>query len=164
MRDTIHIGAFAVKGGKLMVTDPCYKRGTWCQSELCNVLDGRWLASIEVSNDEETGSWGDRVSKISIRHSDGIPKSFKTIENIGVDSGQAGFFCESKYPKIDIGDFGDTDTFYGKVCKLTSGDRQAGVIDFGAVSSSGYGDGMFVCNYSIDADDKIVQAEIVFID
>lgn len=76
-------------------------------------------------------------------------------ETIGVDSGQAGFFDTSR----------DTwsDKQYSEVCALTlETELDAGVLDQGAVSASGYGDGTYRCRYA-KLNDEVVAAEIRFI-
>lgn len=147
------IGLFEVKSGKLMVTDPCYDRGTWCQGIVENVANGQWVASIEVMDDKQTHGWGERVSKLVARLNGAtLIQGVKAEFEVGVDSGQAGIFDEGQYPgsKAEIGEYGDTETFYGRVCDLTHDEKDrskhAGIIDmddgpFGVASSSGYGDG-----------------------
>lgn len=163
MIDVVHLRPFNVNSEKMWVTDPCYSRGTWCQGVLDNVLKGKWLASVEIVPDSLTG-WGDRVGKLIVKHHSAVPKvSLKLDADIGVDSGQAGFFCDSKYPRGDVGDYGDTSTFYGLACTLTDSSNKAGSFPFGAVSRSGFGDGSYDCEYWVDADGKVVRAEIIFI-
>jgi hypothetical protein len=68
---------------------------------------------------------------------------------VGVDSGQAGIFDASNYrnDNVIVGMpenahiCGKLDKFYGACCDVTLGDVGAGVIPFGFVSSSGWGDG-----------------------
>ena len=40
--DRNSVGGFEVKSGKLMVSDPCYKKDTWCQKVLNDVRNGKW--------------------------------------------------------------------------------------------------------------------------
>jgi hypothetical protein len=77
--------------------------------------------------------------------------------DIGVDSGQAGFFDAEFY----IG--GDDQKFYDQVCDLTLNGDNAGVIAFGAVSSSGWGDGCYELQ-TIRHDGEVVAARIVFME
>lgn len=159
----VGIGDFQVKSGKLRVTDPCYGRGTWCAGVLENVKNGTWRADIYVT--EHTGGWGARNAVLRVWHVDFLdrtPWQRATFE-VGVDSGQAGFFDDACFPD-DPGDY-EPGTFYEKVCKLTlETEEQAGIVeDFGVVSSSGYGDGGYTCLYSTAPDGQIVCAEIVFI-
>lgn len=64
-----------------------------------------------------------------------------------VDSGQAGIFDADLYAQHQGGEYDQADTFYGQVCHLTCDTEQSGGVvtinddTFGAVSTSGYGDG-----------------------
>jgi hypothetical protein len=48
-------------------------------------------------------------------------------------------------------------------CDRTLNDSQWGVIPYGCVSSSGYGDGCYEVNYISDKDGEAVRVEINFI-
>lgn len=161
------VGEFTLESDKLRVTDPCYTKGTWCAGVI-NARPGKWNAQIKISNE---GGWGDRVAELMVTHENYAPSKnafWVTQEfSVGVDSGQAGFFDDAKYPNGDeTGEYGDTDTFYGKVCTLTHSEtnrRQvAGTLDFGVASSSGYGDGGYRCE-AIYNGDEVVAARIIFI-
>lgn len=167
------IGEFEVKSGKLRVTDPCYEDDTWCSGVLTGVKNGTWEAYANIENH---GGWGERVAKLVVfhkEHSDDLgmwPQ--KASFEVGVDSGQAGFFDEDAYPHGERAEDGywNKDEFYDKCCDATCGrdrDDKAdgyGIIDGrGVVSSSGFGDGGYDCNFYKDKDGQIVAAEIVFI-
>lgn len=133
---------------------------------------------------EAAKNYPGRVSVIGIAHES---ISFGELEkynwqrvqdlHVGVDSGQAGFFDLVKYTeavsdKHSNGgrnhDGGSFDTFYKSVCELTLADASWGVVPFGAVSSSGYGDGGYSCfvlrNPTSDPTvSELVGAYIVFI-
>jgi len=228
---------FEITSGKMIVTDPCYDKETWCQAKLDNVKIGPWWATVEYSDEDD---WGVRVAQIWVWHDSlGItePGTFfppcpeYIPADIGVDSGQAGFFDLDKYPDDPHKD----DAFYDAVCKLTlSGipysvleevgvypmanvdklsdeqkanrtssdydDRNAyhinrftsrdgdntsskqrdkskladalalhgslgsfGVLPFGAVSSSGFGDGGYNLCIKRDSNGEVVAARIEFI-
>lgn len=155
------IGEFTAKNS-LIVTDPCYQYDD--KQILRNVKVGKWVASVKVTDE---GSWGKRIAELRIVHSDANVSDYEydrdsSIE-VSVDSGQAGFFDCLYYPVGDsTGEFGDLDTFYGKVCKITCDADSAGVIDFGAVSSSGYGDGGYNL-YTVRKNGVLLAAKIVFI-
>lgn len=96
---------------------------------------------------------------------------------VGVDSGQAGIFDLAEYAKALSDKEADSQNreergsqfsqFYQQVCYLTSKEASFGVLPFGAVSSSGYGDGGYRCYVLKDAagtpEEKIVAALILFI-
>lgn len=160
MTDMVKLGQFEVTSGKLRVTDPCYDRSIWC-SGYVDAENGTWEAFVYMS---DQGAWGNRVSALEVRRvgENEAPDRLVSFE-VGVDSGQAGFFDDAFYPEgDDNGEYGNTDTFYGKVCEITLSDKRAGVLPFGAVSSSGYGDGGYDC-FVLEKNGKVVAARIVFI-
>lgn len=155
------LGSFEITSGAMYATDPCYDRETTQDTLLTNVANGRWSASVLV--EDEGGAWGGRNSVIYAYHANGSPEwtlNFVEVPDfeVGVDSGQAGFFDASRY----VG--GEDEAFYDRVCELTLEGLCAGVIDFGAVSSSGYGDGSYRCFVAKNPQGEIVAAKIVFID
>ena len=157
------IGTFKVTGGKLVVTDPCYDVGTWCQAVLKNVRNGEWRAEIDVHDFGKTGFGGKRVTRLRAFHASAEPAGPWNVEDfdIGVDSGQAGFFSLDKYPEQDAQ---DTD-FYDTCCNVTLSPTHAGIVnDFGVVSSSGFGDGGYVLRTRKDEKKKFVALEVIFID
>lgn len=159
MSKTISLGCFTVSGGKLMLSDPCYSRGTWCHRILKNVKDGVWNASVVTDN---FSAWGNRVARLVVNHVDHTThgKLSRLRDRLGVDSGQLGIFCESKYPQGECGKYGDTTTFYGRACEVTS---PAGIVDEGVVSSSGFGDGCYKALVAKE-NGKVTHVEVVFID
>jgi len=164
------IGTFQTSSDVLRISDPCYDKKVWCTGTLKNCKVGEWSAFIKYSFE---GAWGTRVAEIIAVFGDlsinGVDEllNISLWENsnisVGVDSGQCGIFDESKYPKgKSTGEYGDSKTFYGKCCDLTLGHDQGGVIDFGAVSGSGYGDGSYDCMIFNPAN-EISAVRIIFI-
>lgn len=89
-------------GAKVMVSDPCYGLGTWCQGVLENVLPGQYDCIVEYSDE---GDWGTRVSAIEATHVDyNIFTLYEELEKfeVGVDSGQAGIFDYEYYAKYHM--------------------------------------------------------------
>jgi len=173
------LGSFELTGTVLRVSDPCYDRDVWCCGTVENCIPGTWDAAI-LTKDEEP--WGNRVAVLSARHSTG-PKhtainralcnrthKWKHCEfEVGVDSGQAGIFDEAHYkdnsifgadvrPKNSYGDL-----WYSVCCDLTLSRLNAGILPYGAVSSSGYGDGGYDCITHTNEDGQIDFVFIVFI-
>lgn len=96
---------FEIQSTQMRVTDPCYDKDTWCAGVLDNVLPGTWVAEKEVSDE---GSWGMRIARLRVYHENypyTDPRELTPID-VGVDSGQAGFFDESQYPEGSTGDYG----------------------------------------------------------
>lgn len=164
------IGNFKTNSDILRITDPCYTKDTWCSGILQNCQIGKWSAFLIYSNE---GSFGIRVSQIFAVAGDiSISDAQKVLDeynwklaniHVGVDSGQAGIFEDNEYPEEETGEYGDNTTFYGKCCDLTQTDDQGGVLDFGVVSSSGYGDGSYECFYA-EKNDLISSIRIVFLE
>lgn len=153
------LGTFEVKSGKLIVSDPCYSRGTWCQGDLENVRTGKWTGlSVYGKTD-----WGNRVWEVRAVHADypiDLAISEKTDLHVGVDSGQAGIFDAEKFAggEDSYGDGG----WYDECCNLTNSASQGGILAGGVVTSSGFGDGVYECFITRD-NGKIVAAKVVFV-
>ena len=106
-------------GEKVMVSDPCYGLGTWCQGVLENVLPGVYDCSVEYSDE---GDWGIRVVAIEVTHKSCRGK-FIVLDledfEVGVDSGQAGIFdyeYYAKYHKDSTESEHVDDDWYDMVC------------------------------------------------
>ena len=113
-----------ILGSVIHATDPCYSRDTWCAVWNIKVKPGEWNYKVQYSKDEWGG--GEGVKSLSIFHDSVKPShsGFKLVEaeEIGVDSGQAGFFCDSIYPKgKKTGDYRDKESFYGQCGEATLG-------------------------------------------
>jgi hypothetical protein len=164
----------------VIVSDPCYTRETWCQGKL-QIKPGRYIPTLTYSPLEE------RVSTLTVVKEDqnGVLLNWEITDfEVGVDSGQAGIFCDSIYPNGETGDYGDLQSFYGKCCEATLGEgyrkreeweRNGGkeeppewiqggtVLDQGVVSSSGYGDGGYECEVAKNKSGEIIAIRITYI-
>lgn len=169
MRDYKKIGQFTMTGEIMRVSDPCYDKHTCCSGPsgpsglIFDCLPGNWDAAATYSD----VILGTRVAMLIAKH-ESIP-DFAICNQVRgdgeriyfspqwrdsgimvcVDSGQAGLFDDAKYQNNSVFDgmpepvstFGDI--WYRHCCDLTLSEARAGVIPFGAVSSSGYGDGCY---------------------
>jgi hypothetical protein len=151
------LGTFSVNSETLRVTDPCYNKNTWCAGDLKKVKNGEWKANTLVFSAGLTG-WGPRNAELRIFLPGEIPttKWTKSKIDVGVDSGQAGFFAN--YPEEPR-----DDGWYDNICDLSLSRYEGGVIQDGVVSRSGFGDGGYKCYYRKNNEGKIVSAKIVFI-
>lgn len=177
------IGTFECLSGRLMISDPCYSRDTWCQGVLKDCEVGTWWAYV-VRDDRER-----RISELHA-HKGGVPEwalnkgrwelagvenEFGALEelNVGVDSGQCGIYDDSAFPD-DTGDYGGDDeppSEYRKICEAVNGpDDSFGpgvaiVLDGrGVCSQSGYGDGGYNVYVSGDRETGLINSvKIVFI-
>jgi hypothetical protein len=154
--------------GKVTVSDPCLENGVWCQ--ICNleVLPGDYHPYIEYN--EET--W--RVHVLSIWHEDyeideDADFDEELMPTVVVDSGQAGFFDSEYFASYCDNDCRKADTpWYAHICALTIPDKEFdrhGADTFDgrcAVSSSGWGDGNYVCSVKRDASGRIYALKLTF--
>ena len=171
VKKTLELGEFEVVSGKMAVSDPCYDTDVWCRGELENVLNGTWYASaVELY----TGSWGRRIARLIAVHEnyadEKMTKGQCTGFEVGVDSGQAGLFDASHYrddsviPDVKLNpDDEPAAIWYKHCCEITLSPLSAGVLPYGVVSSSGYGDGSYDCFVCRNEYGQIIRAEIEFI-
>lgn len=139
-------------GSEVIVSDPCYEVGTWCQAKISGVSPGKYNVWVETS--DKGDDWGIRISKLFAIHSDSKSVTWERTDfDIGVDSGQCGIFSMDSYRndasakdvaqawKDDVQSPGQE--WYTRMCRLTWGDESWGMYDKGVVSRSGYGDGSY---------------------
>lgn len=181
-REFIDLGEFEMTSPVVRVSDPCYERDVWCCGTVDHCKLGTWEAGV-LKTDE--GEWGTRCAVLAVRHKDTGPDfnvirsgkvrkmTCKCVEQpfeVGVDSGQAGFFDDAFYQDNSIfkgmpepeHDYGDL--WYNHACDITLSERSAGVMPYGVVSSSGFGDGSYVCYTHKGSDGEIDFAFVIFID
>lgn len=167
---------FEIVSGKVVLSDPCYELGTWCQGVIDNVKNGTWIAEIEKSSEG-------RVSRLFAYHKDEHLDGYIIETNGehlkfdgGVDSGQFGFFDYDRY-RDDNSIIGverlckdlfdiicENQPFYSICCDRTLCSEMWGVIPFGVISSSGYGDGSYPVFGLKNHKDEYVGFSVVFID
>jgi len=160
-------------GSEVRVSDPCYGDDVWCKTRLNSVLPGEYHVDVQKSDE---GDWGNRVSSLTVTHKDYVGKQLRYQEHgdIGVDSGQAGIFCESSYrndsieidtPEHDFAiPFDESgDRWYEKMCKFTLSGEGFGAYESGVVTSSGFGDGSYPLAVARDEDKNIVSIVITYI-
>lgn len=166
------IGTFKLADGKVIVSDPCYEKGTWCQGRVDNAKSGVWNCFVKEGDD---GRIAELIALYSnVKDIDRLANEWEEKPfTIGVDSGQAGFFQESCFrndaTSRDYYDYfngeedrEEGDRWYGVCCGLTLSEARAGVLEGGVVSSSGYGDGAYPL-YTVEENGKIITMRLVFI-
>lgn len=161
------LGTFEIVSGSMIVSDPCYEAGLWCCNKLERVRRGAWEAETNIVNE---APWGKRVALRSAHHEafDEAGCSLETADfDVGVDSGQAGFFDAVHYRDAgvfpDASDKADAEEWYKRCCQLTLSPMLSGVLPYGVVSASGYGDGAYECRLYRDQRDEIVRVDVCFI-
>lgn len=158
---------------RVRVSDPCYDNDVWCKTMLTGVLPGKFKVEVDKSDE---GGWGNRVAGLTVVHEDfGHLDGWEYHSEIGVDSGQAGVFCESTYrnDQVDINTpehdftlpFSDQsgDAWYEKMCKFTLSGEGWGSYDTGVVTSSGYGDGGYPLEVLRESNGYIVGMKITYL-
>lgn len=146
----------------VIVSDPCYPIGTWCQFQLNNVLPGEYYVNVIRSK----SCYDDNaIAALVAVHKDHIGGNikFRTIKeaNIVVDSGQAGIFSYKTYRNDEI--FKDIPSklygtyenmmrnpdnpsgshWFGHMTDRTLWGKDWETYDEGVVSRSGDGDGIY---------------------
>ncbi|MGG3625527.1 SMI1/KNR4 family protein [Bacillus gobiensis] len=167
------IGTFTVECGKLIVTDPCYEvdeEDDEMQIILSNVKNGYWTASISYTQEEV-------VESLLVFYGDKKPsgKWHDCDKLIGVDSAQAGIFDLAQFGRdeaiqyevenvhdIEIDEVGLK--YYVACSDIVASDAQGGVVPGGAVSMSGYGDGMYEVKVKYNVSKEVVGVLIDFRD
>lgn len=81
--------------------------------------------------------------------------------DVGVDSGQAGFFDLALYQQVWESE-PVREKFYDEVCDLTLEDKSWGVHPIGVVSSTGWGDGSYTCLVRRDDVGRAIEAIIIY--
>jgi hypothetical protein len=128
-------GKFKVSSGSLVLGDPCYETGSCCDISTVPARNGVWTAKVSTC---DADGWGRRVKGVVVHKEDFNPAAREMkveMERFFVDSGQAGVF--------DGGLYGGPD-FYEMCCTQTLSERGFGFVEGGFVTSSGYGDGVYV--------------------
>ncbi|ASI35212.1 SMI1/KNR4 family protein (plasmid) [Exiguobacterium sp. N4-1P] len=143
------IGRFTVEGNELIVTDPYYglEEGTDLQLILSNVKSGSWTAAVVYTEDD----W---VKQLLVFEGNKkrSGKWHRQEKLVGVDSALAGIFDWTAYRQNQAMEF-ET---------VVSADDQAGVVSFGAVSTSGFGDGLYDVDIQYDVSWQIVGVRVNF--
>jgi hypothetical protein len=108
-REFINLGEFEMTSPVMRVSDPCYERDVWCCGTVDHCKLGTWEAGVLKT---DKGEWGTRCAVLAVRHKDTGPDfnvirlgkvrkvACKCVEQsfeVGVDSGQAGFFDDAFY-------------------------------------------------------------------
>ena len=152
---SIDYGKFSI-GDTLIVRDPCYPMD---EDSCVPARPGTWSARAEIYGD---GMWGERVAVLDVSHEgyeDAIPCSPLDF-GFGVDSAQCGVY-DADY----FAEHAKEPQWYWRVCDLTCGGEQGGVIDgSGVVTSTGFGDGYYYAEFACDDEGCVVRAVLTFIE
>ena len=152
-----------ILGERVVASDPCYDYlGGFCRL-ITDVRSGTWNVSVNRRN---CGIWGVRNTSLIIRHEDYPKAVFKDEFNgCGVDSGQCGFYDYEYYlGHYKDNDWDDKNSWYRKVCDMTLGGKNWGVMDgVCVVSESGYGDGYYPLLIARNEEGQVVGMKLKFV-
>lgn len=169
------LGTFRVESGELRVSDPCY-----CPTPRPNRAhmdtDGEGIFRVPALN----GTWhlratlnGEgRVAELQAYHEGLHGHDVEQGDEHGelyVDSGQMGVFDDGRFPRDEAQfEYGDETSFYKRACNLTWSDdmeesRPGGCLEFGGVTSAGYGDGSYPGFVQTDAAGLAIAVTVQFI-
>lgn len=133
---------------KIDISDPCYSRDVWCRVNDIDVQPGDYDVVTWITPNSTVGIIGIYLNGI-------VPDQERMgyLASIGVDSGTAGFLkAGTELNREQWKDFCD---------KMSESKESAWIRDWGAVSSSGHGDGEYDV-YTFKVNDKVIAAEIRF--
>ena len=150
------IGTINLTTGKVIITDPCYNKGTWCTATVENVHKGEWEVYVDEVN---AGMWGNRIGQLEIRAvGQEVTDQEELDADIGVDAGLCGIF-------EDKPDYGDgrwstlcDDHFFNNSYGIATKENGFGCV--GCWSSSGYGDGSYVATVAYNEEGEVVGINI----
>lgn len=155
------LGDFELSQPDLVISDPCYKPGTWCAGTI-KAKPGKWICDALIG----PTNWYTRVKRLRARH-ESVSEAVYALEfvdtgiDVGVDSGQCGLFDAEKYEKDAF-----VDSAYEKLCDITLGSELSGGIipgRSGVVCESGFGDGSYNALVHRNADGEVIGIQLVFI-
>ena len=166
------LGTFKVETGKVYVCDPCYGKGD-SLGYLADAVNGVWKATARITKNEG------RVSVLTAKSSEAKDGGEWTkLRTACVDSGQMSIFdfdffkkesegkgkCSKSWQYMEDEDDG---AFYGACCSLTCGESNGvgmhgGVLEHGAVSSTGWGDGCYPVFVKKNKTGKVVAVKVKF--
>jgi Protein of unknown function (DUF4241) len=170
MQLTTHeLGQFEVKSGKIIIIDPAYNneevgclpaaKGLWTAQVVKAAISSGW------GNDNRCALLFAYLSSAPVEYDDAVwqPLEYGT----GVDSGQAGIFDTQHYRDESVVTQPVENPLTGEsiwydLCRAhTLGNMKAGVIPFGVVSSSGWGDGYYPA-FGVYQNEELVAVAIHF--
>lgn len=166
----------------MRISDPSYDKNVLSAQVLDNCRTGEWEAATYYTSD----GWGRRVSILAARNIagganfsmlDNIEKGSAELEDfddvIGVDAGMAGIFDDSVYgmdstfkgwpEPVNLFSNRPGAKWFGHCCDILDNSDQAGILPFGVVSHSGFGDGAYEGFYHTGEDVKVDLVAVVFI-
>ena len=170
-----YIGRFSL-GNKVMVSDPCYCINALDQGVLENVREGFWDAYIKTSDEGEGGMHVSELVAINLDYNSEYNElnsediNERQLFVVGVDSDAAGIFDYDYYCKyhyetnIDEEWYNNqvVDQFFSPLAPMEW--KKSIFTEFnGVASTTGYGNGNYVCYVARNTEGEIIGIKIVYI-
>lgn len=171
-----YVGRFSCFSGRLIVSDPCYsiEEHSHCLGIIDDAAIGEWDVILVLTS---VSPFGAHIAQIMVQHESmrqryvGIEEFTGECFDVGVDSGQVGIFDALAYRNEAIASrlihrvekpIDSGDAFYSLCCDATMRLR-GGTFPFGAVTTSGFGDGCYRALIH-KRDELVVAVNVQFID
>lgn len=165
--------AFEIVSGTLVACDPMNEVPSGVIEDVAN---GQWSVQVNKKNgliksvfifNDELNKNNSLVDKIREGLTDPMIRSTLFSFVSDVDSGQFIFCDKASYRRFSTVPFDEKDygskSWYKKVSKETSTNERFGLLDYGIICSSGYGDGeYFVRGIKDDLSGKYIAFAVVF--
>jgi hypothetical protein len=161
------LGEFTVVSGTLVVTDPSYERTkSPIQAVLHRALRGPWkarLLSLEIDDDTVPAMLLASHAEHPCPPDEAIWSEVSDLLGVGVDSAQAGIFDLQHYrdEAIAPATAADESAWYAMVCAAQRQRAGGGVVPYGCVARSGFGDGLYPC-WTVNFEGRVVGVAVSF--
>jgi hypothetical protein len=160
------LGSWNQTSTSILLSDPGYQKDSCTgplgiSQKIAEVKPGEWTATVLYDTEY-------RRPKALVGHHKDLKRSQarwgrKQKGWVAVDSGQLGIFDFDRYPSnVDEAETEETESFFDRACSSTDLKDQGAIMIEGAVSRSGFGDGIYNF-YLWEKDNQVVGAKIVFI-
>lgn len=157
MLKTVEVGILSLPEGRVDITDPCYKRSTWCRINALPVRIGNYRCfTDEYREPGEPEDIYPYTAGTCIIHEDFAERLadkdpnlvWLHYDNIGVDAGLAGYFPD----KPDFSTY-EWDAFCDLIHEAEKSNHAASINKYGFVSRTGYGDGGYPVEVLVEIND-----------
>lgn len=132
----------------VVVSDPCYDRGTWCGEFGLDIKPGKYEGRALHGHLANWPTWGERVHRLSAVRVDERIDRWVYCTSLGVDSGTMSIY---------------DDEHYDAKGEEWMGPPRYQKHEHGFVSSSGLGDGSYPLYHALNDKDEIVGYSVVFL-
>ena len=151
---------FTVRDSTIIAIDPMHDSGIWCSAKLVNCKPGKWESFVVKTEDDQ---WGSKIKSLTVIHFDYKNQTnlqyFKLDRMVGVTSGLAGFFEKKSFD--DVFRAGREEFFHKNIDKTVQNNIK--YFSYGVAVSSGYGNGDYDIEMSVNPANQIIALRIAFL-